>query len=148
MRFPYYGITLISLLGCSSEPVIGFADAALPLAVSDGGASFDAAAESSAADTAPEAGALGAACDPQGARCDNGLLCFSRHTDPQWGCNAAVGCQPDLYGHCYIACGEGQDGINACAALGGLCGCPIIQDSDASWECLPDGSDVCVRSTR
>jgi hypothetical protein len=143
------GLSLVTI-ACSSSSAGGFASDA-------GGATppsygeDTSAPDSHVADDARapvDAGPLGAACDPHGAPCSDGLLCFDGHTAKGWGCEGLTGCQPDLYGHCYATCSNGAGGEDTCNALGGLCGCPAIEGTDAGWQCTPSGVMVCVHSTR
>lgn len=151
MRLSLVIVMSATLMGCAAEAIHSAADAGDPPAPPSSGpdASSDGATEAGPTiEAGMDAGPLGAPCDPHGGACPDGLACFGFHTDPKWGCDAVVGCQPDLYGHCYATCGEGSTGTDTCRALGGLCGCPTIQGTDAGWDCLPDGSYVCVHSTQ
>lgn len=143
------GLSLFAIACSSASPDTSFTSDAgpdAPIAVAaDSGPDVN-------RDTSPDpvdAGPLGAACDPSTpSSCPEGLLCFGYHTAKGWGCEGLTGCQPDLYGRCYATCANGNGGTDACYALGGLCGCPILEgleSLDASGDCA---TMVCVRSTR
>jgi hypothetical protein len=142
----------IFAVGCSSAATPGggeVSDAAASPLPGDGEApAHDASSGTEAASADASTGPLGAACDPSAASsCPDGLQCFGYHTAKGWGCGSLAGCQGDLYGHCYVTCASGTGGEDSCNALGGLCGCPVIEGNDAGWQCLPGGSMVCIRTT-
>lgn len=136
---------VVAIAGCGSASTTGAfeTDAA---AARDGALPSDAASGGIDAAPAVDAGPLHALCDPDAGACANGLPCFAEHTAPGWGCGSTAGCQPDLFGHCYRTCegttpSEVSESLHQCAELGGVCGCPVLEDGGAkpcsTLACVP-----------